>query len=115
MQRGLQISIALAAVVLLTRPFDCFASGEPSQKVADCCLKGKCVPTANSDECCKNTVPSSGQLVTSKADDSSPLIAFTAAHISTLISPATFERLVASVRHPPPRVGVNADSLPLLI
>jgi hypothetical protein len=115
MQRGLQISIALVAVVLLARPFDCFAAGAPGQKVADCCLKGKCVPTANSDECCKNTVPSPGQLVTAKTDHSSPLIAFTAAGVPIPISPWMFDDLVDTVRHPPPRIGLTAPSLPLLI
>lgn len=116
MQRGIHISIALAAIVLLARPFDCFAAGEPSQKVADCCLKGKCVPTANSDECCKNTVPGTGQLVMSKAvDHSSPLIAFATAGNPTLISPLMFEGFVDPVRHPPPRIGLTTPSLPLLI
>ena len=110
------MAISLIAVLLLIKPFDCFAAGAPIQKAADCCLKGKCTPSANSDECCKSTVPDSSQLLTSKAaDHSSPLVAFTAANISTLISPLIFERLAAPVKHPPPRVGVNADSLPLLI
>jgi len=110
------MAISLIAVLLLIRPFDCFATGAPSQKSADCCLKGKCAPAAKSDECCKNTVPDGNQLVTSKAADHSfPLVAFTVVRISNLISSLTFERFAAPVKHPPPRVGVNADSLPLLI
>src|SRR6266849_6330062 len=116
MRRGIQIAMCLIAVLLLVRPFDCFAAGALSQKAADCCLIGKCTPTAKSDECCKNTIPDAGQLVTSKAADySSPLIAFTAAHHPALMSPLTFERPIAPVRHPPPRLGVTAGSLPLLI
>ncbi len=115
MYRGIKVLIALAVVVLLARPFDCFAAGEPSQKAADCCLKGKCVPTANSDECCKNTVPGAGQLVAPKADHSTPLFAFTAVRIPTLISPLTFDGLIDAVKHPPPCVGPTAPSLPLLI
>jgi hypothetical protein len=116
MRRGVHIAISLMAVVLLIRPFDCFAGSQPTRKAADCCLKGKCVPTANSDECCKNTVPGTGQLVMSKAaDHSSPLVASTAARIPTLISPLTFERLISPLRHPPPRIDVTLDSLPLLI
>ena len=42
MPRGIHISIALIAVVLLVRAFDYFAIGASSQKAADCCLKGKC-------------------------------------------------------------------------
>jgi hypothetical protein len=116
MHRGIKVLIALAVVVLLARPFDCFAAGESSQKVADCCLKGKCVPTANSDECCKNTVPGAGQLVAPKAvDHSSPLIAFTTAGIPIPISHLTFNGPVDPVTHPPPRIGLTVPSLPLLI
>ena len=116
MQRGIHISIALIAVLLLVRPFDCFAIGASSQKAAECCLKGKCVPTAKSDDCCKNTVPDGNQLVTSKAADHlHPLVSFTAAHIPTLISPWTFDGFVDTIRHPPPRIGLTAPSLPLLI
>src|SRR5437879_6559990 len=116
MRRGIHMAISLTAVLLLVGPFDCFASGALSQKAADCCLKGKCAPTAKSDECCRNTIPDAGQLVTSKAPDHpSPLVVFTAAHIPTLISPLTFECLVAPVTHPPPRPDVTANSLPLLI
>ena len=116
MSRGIHIAICLIAVLPLVVPLDCFAAGASIQKTADCCLKGKCSPTANSDECCKNTVPGAGQVVTSKASDhSSPLAAFTATHISTLISPLSFERLTGAVKHPPPRLGATADSLPLLI
>jgi hypothetical protein len=116
MYRGSHIAISLMAIVLLVRPFDCFATGASSQKAADCCLKGKCAPTAKSDECCKNTVPDSNQLVTSKAADHSfPWVAFTVVRLSNLISSLTFERLTSPVKHPPPRDGVNADSLPLLI
>src|ERR1700674_2481912 len=114
MRRGIHIAISLIAVLLLVRPFDCFATGAPSQKSAECCLKGKCAPTAKSDECCKNTVPDSNQLVTSKAaDHSAPLVAFSVVRISNLISSLTFERLTSPVKHPPPRDGVNAESLPL--
>lgn len=116
MRRGIQFSICLIAVILLVRPLDCFALGAPVQKAADCCLKGKCTPTANSDECCKSTVPDASQLLTSKAADHSfPLVAFTAARIPILISPWMFDGLVDTVRHPPPRMGLTAPSLPLLI
>src|SRR5437899_12867815 len=106
MRRGIQFAISLLAVLLLLRPFDCFAAGALSQKAADCCVKGKCAPTADSDECCKSAAPDAGQLATSKAPDhSSPLIVFTPAHNPTLISPFSFECLTAPGRHPPPRAG----------
>ena len=114
MQRGFQIAISLIVMVLLTRPFDCFAVSTPSRQAADCCLKGKCVPTANSDECCKNTVPENSQLAPSKAGtDLSPLVALIAVHIPTLALP-TFLALGDPVRHPPPDIP-TAPSLPLLI
>jgi len=104
------------AVVLLARPFDCFAAGGPNQKAADCCLKGKCAPTADSDECCKRTAPDSNQFVKSKAaDHASPLVAFLAAHVPDLISASPVQSLADPVRHPPPRFGLTAASLPLLI
>ena len=116
MRRGIHIVMSLIAVILLVRPFDCFALGAPIQKVADCCLKGKCTPTAKSDECCKSTVPDASQLLTSKTTDHlPPLVAFTAAHIPNLISLWVFDGLVDTVRHPPPRIGLTAPSLPLLI
>ena len=116
MRRGIHIVMSLIAVILLVRPFDCFALGAPIQKVADCCLKGKCTPTAKSDECCKSTVPGASQLLTSKtADHTPPLVAFAAARIPNLISPWMFDGLVDTVRHPPPRMGLAAPSLPLLI
>src|SRR5258708_28973370 len=65
-RRSMHIVIAVLAVLLLVRPFDCFASGKFDQKAADCCKKGKCSPS-NSDDCCKATVPGGNQLVTSKA------------------------------------------------
>ena len=116
MRRCMHIAVAVLAVLLLVRPFDCFATGASSQKAAECCLKGKCVPTAKSDDCCKNTVPDGNQLVTSRAaDHSHPLVPFTAAHIPILISAWTFDGLVDTVRHPPPRIGLTAPNLPLLI
>lgn len=115
MRRGIHIAISLIAVILLVRPLDCFAAGTPSRQAADCCLKGKCVPTANSDECCKNTVPENDRLAPSKvATDSSPLVALVAVHIPTLVPP-TFLALGDPARHPPPDISVTVPSLPLLI
>jgi len=115
MRRGFHIAISLMAVVLLVRPFDCFAATAPSRQAADCCLKGKCVPTANSDECCKNIVPDDNQLAPSKAAvHSSPLIALTVVNIPNMVSPA-FLAAGDPVSHPPPGVRFTSHSLPLLI
>ncbi len=116
MRRGLHIAISLVVVVLLLRPFDCFAAGVPNRQAADCCLKGKCVPTANSDECCKNTVPDDNQLAPSKpAEHSSPLVAFTVVHIPILVAPTFLGIGSDLVRHPPPGTRPTSPSLPLLI
>jgi hypothetical protein len=68
MHRRVHIVVALLAVFLLARPFDCFAGGKFDQKAADCCKKGNCSP-ANSDNCCKATVPGGNQVVTAQATD----------------------------------------------
>jgi hypothetical protein len=115
MRRGLHIAISLLVVVLLLRPFDCFAAGTPSRQAADCCLKGNCVPTANSDECCKSIVPNNDQIAPSKvAGHSSPLIALTAVHIPILVPP-TFLAVGDPVSHPPPGIPLTSPGLPLLI
>src|SRR5665213_4044825 len=57
MRRGLHITITLMAVVLLLRPFDCLDGSSPKRQAMECCLKGKCAPTAKADECCKKTTP----------------------------------------------------------
>jgi len=69
MRRGVHITVTLIAVVLLLKPFDCFSSGSFTQKAADCCEKDKCNPSANSDDCCKGTLPGGKQLVASKAEN----------------------------------------------
>src|ERR1700736_1058638 len=70
MRRGVNIAVALLAVLLLVRPLDCFSSGKFDQKAADCCKKGKCSPS-NADDCCKAIVQDGNQLVTTQATDHS--------------------------------------------
>ena len=115
MRRGVHIAVALLAVFLLVRPFDCFGSGKFDQKAADCCKKGKCSPS-NSDECCKATVPGGSQLITSKAPDhSSPVLDLLAADVPNTAANPVITFLAVAV-HPPP--GSPPDfrlNLPLLI
>src|SRR5258708_9482134 len=74
MRRCMHIAVALLAVLLLVRPFDCFAGGKFDQKAADCCRKGKCSPS-NPDDCCKATVQGGNQFVRSNAPNhSSPAL-----------------------------------------
>src|SRR5260370_2594263 len=70
MRGGIHISISVITALLLLKPFDCFSSGKFTQKAADCCKKGKCVPSSNADDCCKGTLPGGKQLVASKAPQS---------------------------------------------
>jgi hypothetical protein len=115
MRRCMHIAVAVLAVFLLVRPFDCFASGKFDQKAADCCHKGKCSPS-NPDDCCKATVQGGNQFVTSKAPDhSSPVLEVAIADVPG----TTLQSLVTSLFvevHPSP--GSPLDSrlnLPLLI
>ena len=75
MRRGIHIAIAVLAILLLAKPFDCFAGGAWTQKAADCCHKGKCTPGPNADECCQASVPEGNQFLASKAaNDATPVI-----------------------------------------
>jgi hypothetical protein len=116
MRRCMHIAVAFLAVLLLVRPFDCFAGGKFDQKAADCCKKGKCSPS-NSDDCCKATVPGGNQLVTSKAPGhSSPVLDLWAADAPSTTSEPLVLAFGVVVVHPPP--GSPPDfrlNLPLLI
>jgi hypothetical protein len=74
-RRGIHIAIAILAILLLAKPFDCFAGGAWTQKAADCCHKGKCTPGPKADECCRASVPEGNQFLASKAaNDAAPAI-----------------------------------------
>jgi hypothetical protein len=49
--------VAWMGISLLIAPFDCFGTTGLTQQAAECCAKGKCLPTKDSDDCCKRTVP----------------------------------------------------------
>ncbi len=115
MRRGLHITIAVLAVVTLLRPFDCFGATF-SKKAAECCHKGKCLPTKDADECCKATVPSGNDLTAPNTPDHSiqfPAVLTTEASV-VLTTPA-FASLLDEAHAPP---GLPPDlrlNLPLLI
>src|ERR1700692_2064281 len=115
MRRCMHIAVAFLAVLLLVRPFDCFAGGKFDQKAADCCKKGKCSPS-NSDDCCKATVQGGNQFLTSKAPSHSlPVLDLLAADVPNTTSNQLITFLAVAV-HPPP--GSPPDfrlNLPLLI
>lgn len=116
MRRALHIAISLMVVVLLLRPFECFAPGIPHSEMAKCCLKGKCAPSANSDTCCKNSVPVQDQLVPLKAvEHLYPPIAIVALYVPVVASRSAFLAFADPSRHPPPLIELIAPALPLLI
>jgi hypothetical protein len=57
------LMVVLMGAVLLIAPFDCFASTGFTRAAADCCAKGKCLPTQGSDDCCKHAVPGGNDFV----------------------------------------------------
>lgn len=115
MRRSFHIAIALMAILLLARPFDCFASGKFDRKAADCCTKGKCHQSADSDPCCKASLPDGNHFVSGKAaDHSSPLLAVISAQVPSLAPPQPLEAPSIAVNHPPP-LGRTTTNLPLLI
>ena len=115
MWRSLHVAIALMAILLLARPFDCFASGKFDRKAADCCTKGKCHQSADSDPCCKASLPDGNHFVGGKAaDHSSPLLAVISDPVPNLAPPQQVEAPLVAVNHPPP-LGRTTSNLPLLI
>ena len=116
MRRGIQIVVSIVAVLILLRPFDCFATGPRTREAMNCCLKGKCAPSKNADGCCKNTVPDANQFIGSKAAGHwAPVVALAPASASQLVPTFLFEASVDLPRHPPPRGSLSARNLPLLI
>jgi hypothetical protein len=114
MHRRIRIVVSLAAVMLLAKPVECFAGNTPDAKAMDCCLKGKCAPTAKSDECCKNTTPEGKALASPKAaSDSSFVLAEPAVQVS-LKSPTGVSFVTGPLQHPPP-ASLTCRNLPLLI
>ncbi len=115
MRRGVQIVVSLLAIVLLVRPFDCFANVR-TREAMDCCLKGKCVPSANADDCCKNTVPAANHLLLSKAAGHwTPMLALGVPFVSAPLPPPAVQIHVDLLRRAPPPLNLTALNRPLLI
>ena len=115
MKRGIQIIVSLLAVVLLVRPFDCFADA-PTPETMRCCLKGKCAPVAKADDCCKNTVPEANNFLGSKATVHwTPEFALTTAPVSTASPAFAVQGSLDLLRQPQPSPGPAGRNLPLLI
>lgn len=115
MKRGFQIVVSLLAIVLLARPFDCFATARTPEAMK-CCLKGQCAPSAKADDCCKNTSPATNHFIGSKtAGHWTPPIALATATNLVLLPTLSVSGWLDSVRHPAPPIGLTAPNLPLLI
>jgi hypothetical protein len=115
MRRGVQIVVSLLAIVLLVRPFDCFANSRTPEAMA-CCLKGKCVPSANADDCCKNTVPAVNSLLISKtAGHWTPMLALGVPSVSAPLPPSAVQTHVDLLRRAPPPLNLTTLNRPLLI
>lgn len=115
MRRGLHIAVSLLVIVLVARPFDCFANARTPEAMK-CCMKGQCAPTAKADDCCKNTVPDTDHFLGVKAAGHRALLV---ALVPTSVSkplPALWLTAYEDLgRHPPPPIGVPALNLPLII
>jgi hypothetical protein len=115
MRRGVQIVVSLLAIVLLVRPFDCFANVRTREAMA-CCLKGKCVPSANADDCCKNTVPAANHVLGSKATGHwTPMVALGTTSVSVSLPQLSVPLYVDLLRRAPPPLILTALNRPLLI
>jgi len=120
MRRTAHITVTLMMVLLLFKPFDCFSSGTFTQKAADCCKKGKCVPSSNADDCCKGTLPGGKQLVAAKPSlaQSNPLPDLNVALEVPVAAPHALRVATARFERGPSPPGSPPDSrrnLPLLI
>jgi hypothetical protein len=115
MRRCVHIAITLLVVLALARPFDCFG-GAFTRKAAACCAKGKCLPSANADECCKASVPAGNQLSAPNAPEHSAHLAVLAAAAMPVVIAAPSLISFLHETHAPPESPPNSRlNLPLLI
>ena len=115
MKRGLHIAVSLLVIVLVARPFDCFANARTPEAMK-CCMKGQCAPSAKADDCCKNTVPDTDHFLGAKAaGHRAPLVAFAPTSVSMPLPALWLPAYEDSGRHPPPPIGLPALNLPLII
>jgi hypothetical protein len=115
MRRCVHIAVALLAVFLLVKPFDCFSGGKFDKKAADCCNKGKCSPS-NPDDCCKTTLPGGNQLVTVQTTDHSVLVLdVVLADVPTTAFQLSTIALFVETHQPPGTPPDLSLNLPLLI
>jgi len=119
MRRAIHMVITLLVILVLIRPCDCFA-GLKTGKAADCCAKGKCLPTRDADGCCKATLPSDTQVIAAKISHFAPVPSLELAAI--VLPAAVFHQSLQSLRpterlalRPPGSPPGSDRNLPLLI
>jgi hypothetical protein len=119
MRRSLHFAVTLISVLLLISPYDCLAA-MVNPKAADCCAKGKCLPTHDADDCCRNTVPAGSQVAALKPSQAS--FAHDTGFVAVLSVPEVTRQLLAFARanfsQSPSPPGSPPDfhrNLPLLI
>ena len=120
MRRTLHTFVALVAVLLIVRPLDCFGTGAMTQEAMECCLKGKCRPTATAgDDCCKGIVVDSTTLAaesgTKAADHRLPVLADAVPEFVSALPGASYVTILASAHSPPGSPPGTSVRLPLLI
>ena len=116
MRGRVHIWVSLIAVLLLLKPFDCFSTTKFTQKAADCCKKGKCVPSSNADDCCKGTLPGGKNLEASKGSVHVNLdFAVTPVFAHDFQPPTFVVWSFPDVHAPPGSPPLSRRNLPLLI
>lgn len=116
-RHAVHIVIAVAAIVLLVRPLDCFGAGM-TREAAECCRKGNCHSAMSNDDCCKGTVvdsPQSAEVRVKAADHQLPVFAGLIPEFRGFL-PSLFSSTIVMRAHSPPTLpSPSSHNLPLLI
>lgn len=111
--------VALVAVFLIVRPLDCFGAGAMTQEAMECCLKGKCRPTAMADDdCCKGIVVDGKLLAetgTKAVDQQLSVLADVVSEFVSSVPGASYISILVSAHSPPSSPPGTNIKLPLLI
>ena len=116
MRRAIDITVSVLVALVLVSPLDCFAAKTQRPEAMECCLKGKCEPSAKSAECCKVGVPDRDQVGSQPTDHRTALNVLSVVAVLPVDSPLiNHTSLGEPFKHPPPRLDSISAGLPLLI
>lgn len=120
MSHSVHIAAALIAGLLVLRPVDCFSATGITREAVNCCKKGKCVPTKDSDDCCRGTVPDGQQFVGAGSKSDGPslpvVVGMVAPDPRTSFPTQHFTAdLLSNIHSPPGSSPTSRVNLPLLI